>query len=313
MTTLNIIDEHHELVSSLGTLLKTNLNTCFDSNTILHFDSHSDVGHIKTLKPLCAEFSPEHLELISHLNVGNPFTLLFYYQLISDFYWFSPGEICHEICHPFLVAVDHEWDDPVHFYRRRLTSCLDSVFDSRRLNLPTYRKVSIDSDDNLKFLASSFEYALIDTGLRHVFSGNRGYVLDICYDYFFCNPDHIASPMTISITEEFYHDFLLDPLHPLKLRLGPMARVTNDSSGFKLDIGGFQKTACDNQLDTSLQFETINSRLSFFEKFLRRLRSRPSSIFMCRSSLSGYTPSTCIGYIESRLHELLHALDLVDA
>lgn len=313
MATLHIIDEHHEIVSSLGPLLQSNKNICSLSNTILHFDSHSDVGHIKTLRPLHPEFSPNHLDLLSHLNVGNPFTLLFYYQLISDFYWFSPGEICREICHPFVFSVDYEWDEPVHFYRRRLNSCLDSVFQTRQLNLPTYRKVSIDSDDNLSFLAHSIDYALIDTGLRQVLNGSRGYVLDICYDYFYSNPDHIASPMTISITEEYYYNFLLDPLHPLKLRLGPLARVTHDDSGYTLDLGGFQNSSYDNNHDISLYLETVNRRLFFFEKFLRRLQSKPLSTILCRSSISNYTPRSCIGYIEAKLVELLRNLDLVGA
>jgi hypothetical protein len=309
MANFQIIDEHHELVTSLGVYLTASSQINSLGNTILHFDSHSDVGHIKTLQPLSPEFVPNHSELLEYLNVGNPFTLLFYYRLISDFYWFSPGEQCHEICQPFVFSVEHERDEPIHFYKRQLTSCLDTIFDSRKLNLPTYRKVSIDSDENLAFLWSSFDYALIDTGLRSVIGGKREFVLDICYDYFYANSDHIASPMTISITEEYYQNFIADPLHPLKLRLGPIARVTHDQTGFKLDIGGFESKISSHFSDSSDIIEIIKRRLFYFEKFLRSLKSPPLSIYLCRSSISNYTPKPYINYIEDKLLQLLQSLD----
>jgi hypothetical protein len=308
MSRFLILNEHHELASSLGVLLSNNCKSSPLDNTILHFDSHSDVGHIKSPRPLSPKFIPSQSDLLSYLNVGNPFTLLYYYGLISDFYWFSPGDICHEICQPFVFSVEHEWNDPIHFYRRKLTSCLDSIFETRELNTPTYRKVSIDSDDNLYFLTESIDYALLDTGLREVMRGNRGFVLDICFDYFYTNPDHIASPMKISITEQFYHDFCSDPLHPLKLRLGPIARVTHDTTGYKLDIGGFQPTQSDIFSDTAQMLLVIDSRLAYFEKFLRLLKSPPQFIYLCRSSISNYTPKSCISYIESKVVDLLENL-----
>lgn len=310
MGNIKIIDEHHELVASLGVLLKANCEFRPLDNTIFHFDSHSDVGHIKTPQPFCPEFDPEHSNLIDYLNIGNPFTLLFYYNLINDFYWFSPSDHCHQLCQPFVFTVEHEWHDPIHFYKRRLTSCLDTVFDSRKLQLPTYRKASIDSDDNLLFLLDSFDYALIDTGLRDVVCGKRGFILDICYDYFYANPDHIASPMTISITEEYYTNFLTDPLHPVKLKLGPIARVSQNQTGFKLDIGGFEsKQINSNCSRTSCITETIDSRMFYFEKFLRRLELPPQVIYLCRSSISNYTPKPYIGYIEKKLLSLFQQLE----
>jgi len=310
MENVQIFEEHHELVPSLGLILEANSALSPADNTIFHFDSHSDVGDIKTPRPLDHEFKADST-VLQYLNVGNPFTLLFYYQLISDFYWFAPGERCNEICQPFLFTVEHEWSDPLYFYRRQLTPCLETVFEARSLNLPTYRKVSIDSDDDLEFLLHSFDYAMIDTGLREVKRGERGFILDICYDYFCANPDHIASPMTISITKEYYDDFVSNPLHPLKLRLGPLARVTEDETGFKLDIGGFKTKETSAKSPDSLdQTETIDRRLSSFEKFLRTLRLPPQSIYMCRSGISNYTPKHCIDYIEKSLLDLLHKLDL---
>lgn len=311
MADYQIIDEHHELVSSLGLHLSVNSKIRPADNTILHFDSHSDVGHIKTPRPLDSEFSGNHYNLLELLNVGNPFTLLFYYNLISDFYWFSPGELCHEICQPFVFSVEHEWIDPLHFYKRHLMPCVDTIFDSRKHSLPTYRKVSIDSDENLSYLLQSFDYALIDTGLREVIGGKRGFILDICYDYFYANPDHVASPMTISITEEYYQSFLSDPLHPLKLRLGPTARVSHDQTGFKLDIGGFDTKGAGYFSEISDITKTIDDRLLYFEKFLRSLSSPPSLIYLCRSSISNYTPKAYINYIESKLLQILQSLGMV--
>lgn len=237
--------------------------------------------------------------------------MLYYYGLISDFYWFSPSDTCHETCHPFVFSVHHEWNDPIHFYRRNLTSCLDSIFLTRESNLPTYRKVSIDSDVNFRFLTESFDYALLDTGLREVMRGRRGFILDICFDYFFANPDHVASPMTISITEQFYNDFCSDPLHPLKLRLGPLARVTRDNSGYKLDIGGFQPTQPEILADSLQMLAVIDSRLSYFEKFLHLFKSPPQFTYLCRSSISNYTPKSCISYIENKVLDLLTSLQFL--
>jgi len=312
MGNIHIFDEHHELVPSLGLLLEANCATNPLDNTIFHFDSHSDVGDIKTPKPLDHKFMADS-SLLQNLNVGNPFTLLFYYNLISDFYWFAPGERCHDVCQPFVFTVEHEWSDPLHFYRRQLSPCLETVFEARRLNLPTYRKLSIDSDDDQKFLLNSFDYAVVDTGLRAVTRGERGFILDICYDYFCVNPDHLASPMTISITEDYYKEFISDPLHPLKLRLGPLARVSRDEAGFRLDIGGFKTKEMSADLSDNLdKIEIIDRRLSYVEKFLRVIRLPPESIFMCRSGISNYTPRRYINYIENRLLDLLYKLNLVN-
>lgn len=311
MENIHIFDEHHEVVPSLGLILEANSAISPVDNTIFHFDSHSDVGDIKTPKPLDHKFMPDS-SLLQYLNVGNPFTLLFYYNLINDFYWFAPGERCHDVCQPFVFTVEHEWSDPLHFYRRQLSPCVETVFEARRLSLPTYRKLSIDSDENLEFLFNAFGYAMIDTGLREVTRGERGFILDICYDYFCSNPDHIASPMAISITEEYYKGFISDPLHPLKLRLGPLARVTRDETGFKLDIGGFETKEMSADFSDNLEeIGTIDRRLSYLERFLRVLRLPPQSIYMCRSGISNYTPKRYINYIENRLLNLFYKLDLV--
>ena len=271
MSTAHIISEHHQIVPSIGKRIFNYKDIPRFGNSILHFDSHSDVGHIRTPTALKPDFLEEIDSSLSQLNIGNPFTLLFYYGFIDDFYWFSPGEICHEISQPFLFSVEHEWNDPLHFYKRKLISCLDNIFQSRALDNNFYRKVSVSSEENISYLLDSVEYALIDTGLRQIISGNKEYILDICLDYFYANDDHIASPIAISVTEDYYNDFLNDPLHPLKLKWTSRASVEED--GYQIKLGGFE------QMPPTLIIFPIKYRRQLMIDFifLRNLTSRKDS------------------------------------
>lgn len=308
MSTTHIISEHHQIVPSIGKRIFNCKDIPRFGNSILHFDSHSDVGHIRTPAALKPDFLEEIDSSLSQLNIGNPFTLLFYYGFIDDFYWFSPGEICHEISQPFLFTVEHEWNDPLHFYKRKLISCLDNIFQSRALDKNFYRKVSVSSEENISYLLDSVEYALIDTGLRQIISGNKEYILDICLDYFYANDDHIASPIAISVTEDYYNDFLNDELHPLKLKMGPLARASVDEYGYQIKLGGFEQHASHlDNISNKIQ-ETIDDRFYFFEKFLTSLKRKPLAIYICRSGISNYTPQNYISYIEEKLLLLLNQL-----
>ena len=308
MSKIRIINEHHEIVPLMGKQLIAGDNIQRFNNTILHFDSHSDVGHIKTPKALRPNF-PDELEIIlSQLNVGNPFTLLFFYGLIKDFYWFCPGERCEEIAQPFIFTVEHVWDNPLHFYKRILKSCLDEIFSARKLEASFYRKISIDSQENISYVLDSLEYALIDTGLKQIVSTDKEYILDICLDYFYSNPDHRASPIAISVTEKYYRDFINNPLHPIKLKMGPLARAFQDKSEYKLEIGGFKEVDIDDTNVIDKLTKEIDKRFYFFEKFLRTLKGKPTSIYVCRSNISNYTPKLYIDYIENKLIAILNSL-----
>ena len=308
MSKIRIINEHHEIVPLMGKQLIAGENIQRFNNTVLHFDSHSDVGHIKTPKALNPNFPDELETILSQLNIGNPFTLLFFYGLIKDFYWFCPGETCEEIAQPFIFTVEHEWDSPLHFYKRKLTSCLDEIFSSRTLDASFYRKISIDSEENISYVLNSIDYALIDTGLKQLVSTDKEYVLDICLDYFYSNPDHRASPLSIVVTEEYYQEFMHNPLHPIKLKMGPLARAYKDKSEYKLEIGGFEQIDIDDANIMGKIIEEINMRFYFFDKFLRSLKGTPASIYVCRSDISNYTPKLYIDYIEDKLLALLSSL-----
>ena len=300
MSIVHLIEEHHQIVPSMQKYLLSSSENSYEAfSTILHFDSHSDVGDIRTPNRLPETFLDYNYPYLDNLHVGNAFTLLFHYKVVKDFFWFSPASDCQSICHPFIFNTIFSEIDDVYHYTKHLKLCIDDLYSCKESSESFYRRLSIDSESNLDFLINSLDYAVIDTGLRSAIFMDKPFVLDICLDYFCCNFDQYSHPIRLEITKECFDDIILNPLHPLKLKLGPLVRPIIIQDNYFLDLGGFEAPVYDH--DYSQKLMISESRLMNFIKFLRYFKSMPAHIYICRSGLSNYTPSYLLDKLEERL------------
>lgn len=300
MVNLHVIEEHHQIIPSLQRLaLQTNCLSLPSCSTILHFDSHSDVGHIRTPQQLPKQFLDPAYPFLENLHIGNPFTLLNYYGILKNFFWFSPNTDCVSVCTPHIFNTIVSNVDEIYQYSRSLRVCINDLYSCKASLQSFYRRLSIDSSSNLDFILNSPDYAVIDTNLRTSIFSSNPFILDICLDYFCCSPDIYSNPICIEVTEDFYFDFLSSPLHPLKLKLGPLVRPKSIKDKYFIDIGGFQLKSFSYSL---VQHQSIvDSRFNYFIEFLNSFTSMPDHIYLCRSNLSNYTPPDIVDSLQERL------------
>ena len=311
MSCLHLIEEHHQIIPSLQNLSCHSHTPSLESfGTILHFDSHSDVGDIRTSNRLPDEFLDPTYPFLENLHVGNPFTLLFHYGILKDFFWFSPDTDCKSVCCPHVFSTIFSQIDEIYHYSRSLRPCIDDLYCCKTSSESFYRRLSIDSDSNLDFVLNSLDYAVIDTGLRESIFLDKPYVLDICLDYFCCNFVQYSNPIRLSVTDDFFHEFIANPLHPLKLKLGPLARPITINNQYFIDIGGFDSPSPSD--NSSIYLPIIETRLTHFLKFISSFRSIPQHIYICRSRLSNYTPYDLVDNLEQRLIVSLQQIFPID-
>ncbi len=278
MTETIIHEEHHDAfllwhqAKSSGLIDKK-------GNTLIHVDSHSDLGcpfADQDINKLSEDLEEIENYTYWQLGIGNFIVLALYKKIFDELIWIAPFH-------------KNEPQTKQHYIRTVKEEGKQFVMGSydpfHSLNFPWH---------------DSVQFFYVKANTEHPITTAKSTVLDIDLDFFSC----IRKPpvdINIEITEEEYYRIKGDKYHPL--RLSNKISLAKEHAGFYL-----RQYSPIIITGSKLKEGEIVKRMESFRDFLVKNKIKPSFINICRSVKSGYTPKDQAVFIEKNLLELLEQL-----
>jgi len=277
-----IIEEHNEAFSVwIKAINRQELNPY--KNVLLHVDDHSDMTPMRfneTIRPIY-DLDDVQLDKFTRDNISiASFIIASCFLKIFDVVrWIQIGgaKVCRET---YVTTFDND-------YKNIIAGAFSP-------NNPL-----------LSFDHHVFKYETYDQNEDgcYIIGKDNDLVLDIDLDYFSCeiNPDKMKE-VVLEISRSEFEEFNKDPYHRIRYLVD---RVTSTYSNGKyyLILNYYQDILpSPRKVDTA----SILARLDNLEHKLAKMSKKPKLITICRSRISGYTPSDQWSFIENELIKMLN-------
>lgn len=279
-----IMEEHHEAfliwhyAVAEGWLDKTH-------NTLLHVDEHSDMMLpvlINSLKGMKEDFKKLHDFTYSELTIANFIYPAIYQGIFSEVYWLRQN---HE----------QKVNTPKKMY------IYSQKGEGKRLIIKS--KFEVDNLFNPDCKGFNFQPITVHDCLLNQES-NQSVILDIDIDYFSCD-NAAGAYLEVEITQDAYDDYLNNPYNKMRLSWGGNTSVKYMDGKYYFCTIRHDELVSEN---LKVSQEQITERIAALIDFLKKNEIQPKLIDICRSRLSGYTPTDQWEFIENTLVEKLSSI-----
>ncbi len=261
-------------------------------NTLLHVDHHADFESSKLKQSV--ESLPNETDALmqytyQNLGIASFIVPALYQGLINRLVWLDALRYGKTTKSNYYVA---SWNgEGCHFTTGEVTSLFRLTMTSQQNQWQHHQLFRLEK-----------------TKLSNTLQTSQQVILDIDLDFFSCDNGLSSADTCIEITEEAYDAFVAQPYHPMRLlpvaALSPHCEETVGGMRFYLRYDECQEIP-NKHKRTEKQIDRL---IEHFIEFLKRSNITPGVITLCRSRLSGYTPTDQWQLIE---YKLLTALRLL--
>jgi hypothetical protein len=269
-----IVEEHNEVFFVWHDAIRRSLLPS-TGNALLHVDAHADIS----LPDLSVSLAKQNMTLeeifyitYSELNIQNYLTASVYQEIFNEVVWLRPCKERGRSGRIFVWSEDGKGE-------RLFMSASRPFIEIDDLKECGYYWLDFDKD----------------------YTPNGSVVLNIDLDFFTCGGK--CSPALVEVTRTEYERYMNDRRHYLRFTLGsqvkPLIRDGRYYLALRLldgaHISGIRK----------VPLEEAYGRIERLAIYLEENRLMPSLITVCRSVLSGYTPSDMCEQLQASLFEVL--------
>lgn len=250
-------------------------------NTLLHIDEHSDMGIPRftySINSLNGNLQQLYDFTYNELTIENFIIPAIYQQLFNKIYWVRQSK---DVPLPSAMCV-YTYDDGKVLTARSLEELgTKALFDT------SYKKA---------------KFKCLNVEQRDEFPERESVILDVDLDYFSCNNKYHNFQGELEITEEQYHSFRQDHYQFMRLALGSGVKAKVEDGKYYLVFNDFAPDR-DDKIPNVLKVseEKILARLDRIIDLLKTKQIDIKLIDICRSQISGFTPSDQCQFIEDNL------------
>ena len=249
-----IIEEHNEAFYEIVKLVNDN-----EKYTLIHVDEHHDFGTPIILKNDLINYKVEkNLKDITYnqLRVSDYIIPLFHLGIIDTSIWLSNNE--KEYYFEFVTFEE-------------FVSCNHVMIGCKQVQ---------PNGNNNKFLEVTLRSDI------QPFIESKNIILSIDLDYFSCS-DEAGERTVIEITEEEFIRFNSNLYHKCRLNFGSRISCNTKDGKYYMVHQHMDGKFVNKQRSK----DEIYNKLTEFEIFLKNNKVKPNIIIICKSLISGYTPS----------------------
>ena len=273
-----IIEEHHEAFL-VWNLAKEHGIIPPKGNVLLHIDEHSDLGTPRCKRSILDLKTLEDIKSFTYTNlkIGNFIVPTVYQGLIDSIYW---------------IKQKHR---EIKSYQRYVRSV--NTEGKKFVVMQTLPEgINLTNDDVRVFQVYKQEIANLDCP--------KEVILDIDLDYFSSQDPTESIDVFIEITEKEYNQFVQDRYHQLNF-FGSYVEAIKHNGQYFYAFNNYEEIYSSRFKPSD---NIVVKRINNFIEGLERMAIQPSLITICRSALSGYTPSDQCEFIQKCLIAGLHSL-----
>lgn len=291
-TKIFIIEEHHEAYFIWKyAAARGFINPA--GHTLVHIDEHSDMGtpFLNMPPPLLNNELDKTLDFVyKELGIATFIVPAIYEGMLDSVYW---------------IKQRHQKTNKKSYkmYVRSQNNAGTLLATGRAAQLEQF-------DDESKSKSRSSKYYRFYK--QHIDElGTQGPVLlDIDLDYFSCIQNPLKNELQIEITQEEFEKFNQTPYH--RIRFYDFGRVDAYQDGDRF-FYSFNRIADPRESPLKVKSEIIMQRIEYAISYLQAKVPYPLLITICRSRLSGYTPSDQWEFIEQQLLKSLNNIYTVES
>lgn len=250
------------------------------NNTLLHVDEHSDMGNPRvneSFDELGGDIKKVRQLTFNELSIANFIKPAIYLGIINKVYWIRQDVTKARFKQLFVKSLGDTG-------RKLISGAAKSL-----------RKVTESKESKIQIF-SYFQKPL------SAFPKNSRAILDIDLDYFSCSGDPVEDTTTrIEITQAEYENFISNPYHKIRF-FGHHITAEKQQNHYFFLINDFKENY---QYAQKVNEQKVLDRIDSFINELVDRNVKPGIITLCRSRLSGYTPSDQWNLIENKLLDKL--------